>query len=67
MIKFSVICMAIAFLFAGLSAMMFWGQGFRTWIWQIVCMIWIANAFFLEMRLSKLQSEFQTDKKSSKA
>lgn len=60
--KFQLACMAIAFLFAGLSAMMFWGQGFHTWCWQIVCMIWIANTFAAERKLAK----FQTDKNSQK-
>lgn len=47
--------MGIGFLCAGLSAMMFWGQGFHTWIWQIVTMIWIADGFFKQKHIEKLE------------
>jgi hypothetical protein len=49
------ILMAMAFLFAGLSAMMFWGQGFHTWCWQIICMMWIFDSFLKQRRIDKLE------------
>ena len=48
------ICMAVAFVTAGISAMMWYGSGVHTWIWQLVCMIWIANSYFQTKRLEKL-------------
>ena len=47
--------MGIGFVCAGLSAMMFYGQGFHTWIWQIITMIWIGDGFFKQKTIDKLE------------
>ena len=52
--SFQTACMAIAFITAGISAVMYFGQGFTTWIWQLICMIWIANSYVLERTVNKL-------------
>jgi len=46
--KVTYISMAIAFIMAGISAMMFYGQGFHTWFWQIIVMIWVAYSYYLQ-------------------
>jgi len=46
--------MAVAFLMAGASAMMWYGQGVNTWIWQIVVMIWIGVAYLKQKQIDKL-------------
>jgi uncharacterized membrane protein YgaE (UPF0421/DUF939 family) len=48
------VCMLVAFITAGLSAMMFFGQGFSTWIWQVVVMIWIATCYLKQKQIDKL-------------
>lgn len=45
--------MGFAFLMAGLSAMMFYGEGFATWCWQITTMIWIADSFLKQRMLDR--------------
>jgi len=52
--NFQYALMGIAFLMAGLSAMMFYGQGFSTWIWQVITMIWIVDSFFKQKTIDKL-------------
>ena len=47
--------MGIGFVCAGLSAMMFYGQGFHTWIWQVITMIWIGDGFFKTKRIEQLE------------
>ena len=47
--------MGIGFVCAGLSAMMWYGQGFHTWCWQIVTMIWIADGFIKQKHIDKLE------------
>jgi hypothetical protein len=48
------ICMAVAFLMAGASAMMWYGQGVHTWLWQIIVMIWVAISYFKQKQIDKL-------------
>jgi len=48
------VCMAIAFITAGLSAMMWYGSGFHSWIWQVVVMIWIGVAYLKQKQIDKL-------------
>jgi hypothetical protein len=50
----SLIFMGIAFLMALLSAIMYWGQGFHAWIWQVITMVWIANSFIYLLRIERL-------------
>ena len=47
------ILMGLAFIFAALSAMMFWGQGFHTWIWQVITMIWIFNCYIKQKQIDR--------------
>lgn len=47
--------MVLAFMFAGLSAMMFYGDGFAAWIWQVTTMIWIVDGFFKQRTIDKLE------------
>jgi hypothetical protein len=47
--------MGIGFVCAGLSAMMWYGQGFHTWCWQIVTMIWIGDGFFKQKTIDRLE------------
>lgn len=54
---FQYVCMAMAFVFAGLSVMMFWGQGFATWIWQIIVMIWVGDGFIKQLTIDKLEKQ----------
>lgn len=54
---FDYICMAIAFFFAALSAMVFWEQGFHAWIWQVISMIWIFNCFMKQRTIDKMEKE----------
>jgi hypothetical protein len=52
-VQYALMC--IGFVFAGLSAMMFYGQGFHAWIWQIITMIWIGDGFFKQKTIDKLE------------
>lgn len=54
---FQYVCMVIGFLFSGLSAMMFWGDGVYAWIWQVIVMIWIIDAFFKQRTIDKMENE----------
>lgn len=47
--------MAMGFITAGLSAMMWYGNGFHTWIWQVTCMIWIGDGYFKQKTIDKLE------------
>ena len=47
--------MAITFIMAGLSAMMFWGQGFSTWVWQIIAMLWVISNLEKQMRIESME------------
>lgn len=47
------IFMGIAFVLAGLSTLMFWGQGFHAWIWQIITMIWIFNCYIKQKTIDR--------------
>jgi hypothetical protein len=49
--------MLLAFVFAGLSAMAFYGDGFAAWSWQVLTMIWIADGFFKQRTIDKLEKE----------
>jgi hypothetical protein len=53
--KAQYVCMAIAFIFAGLSAMMWYGEGFHTWCWQVATMIWIADGYLKQKTIDKLE------------
>jgi hypothetical protein len=48
------ICMLVAFLTAGLSAMMWYGEGIHTWMWQIIVMIWIVVSYLKQKQIEKL-------------
>ena len=45
------ICMAIVFVMAAISLVMWFGHGFATWIWQFNLMVWVALAFVYKKRL----------------
>jgi hypothetical protein len=47
--------MAMGFVTAGLSAMMWYGSGLNTWIWQIACMTWIIDSYFKQKTIDKLE------------
>ena len=53
--KIQYALMGIGFVCAGLSAMMFYGQGFHAWIWQLTTMIWIVDGFFKQKTIDKLE------------
>ena len=46
--------MLVAFVMAGLSAMMFYGHGFHTWIWQVIVMIWVMVSYMKQNQIDKL-------------
>ena len=45
--KVNEITMIICFVLAGISAVMCYNEGFRMWFWQVICMAWIGNSYFL--------------------
>lgn len=47
------ILMGIAFAMAALSAIMFWGQGFHAWVWQLCSMIWIFNCYIKQKQIDR--------------
>lgn len=49
------ICMAVVFLMAAISSVMWYDKGFHTWIWQFNCMVWVGLAFLYKRRLDKLE------------
>jgi hypothetical protein len=51
--KLNEITMIAAFIFAGLSAIMCYNEGFRAWVWQVMCMIWVGNCYLLTKALNK--------------
>lgn len=61
------ILMGIGFVFAGLSAMMFYGQGFATWIWQVIAMIWIADGFFKQLTIDRIEKQIKQLKNKNNA
>ena len=57
MVKTLYYCgLAIVFVMAGLSAIMFYGQGFATWCWQVLTMFYVAKTFVLSYKLDKLDT-----------
>lgn len=50
--KLNEVMMIITFVMAGLSAAMYYNEGFRMWIWQVTCMAWIGNSYLLTKRLN---------------
>ena len=46
-------CLAAVFVCAGLSAAMFYGQGFGTWCWQVLTMYYVGREFIHEYRAIK--------------
>jgi uncharacterized membrane protein len=53
--KLQYALMAIVFLIAGLSAMMWYGEGFDRWSWQICTMMWVADSFLKSKQIDKLE------------
>jgi hypothetical protein len=51
--KLNEIIMIVTFVLAGISAIMCYDEGFRMWIWQVTCMTWIGNCYFLTKTLNK--------------
>jgi len=49
--------MALGFICAGLSAMMFYGDGFHTWCWQLITMVWIIDGFIKTKRIENLEKK----------
>jgi hypothetical protein len=47
--------MIFGFIIAGLSAMMWYGHGVHTWIWQVTTMIWIADGYLKSKQIDKLE------------
>lgn len=60
-------CMVVGFVFAGLSAMMFFGDGFAAWIWQVTTMIWIADGFIKQRTIDKIEKEIDNLKNKDNA
>lgn len=54
---FDYICMVIAFMMAGLSLMMFWGQGLAAWIWQVTTMIWVFNCYMKQRTIERIEND----------
>ena len=52
---FQYAMMAIAFLSAGLSAYIYYSQGFGYWVWPVVTMVWIGDSFIKQRTIDKLQ------------
>ncbi len=49
------ICMAIVFVMAAISLVMWYGKGVHFWIWQFNAMMWVGVAFLQKRRLDKLE------------
>jgi len=47
--------MAIVFVMAAISLVMWYGKGVHFWIWQFNAMMWVGVAFLQKRRLDKLE------------
>jgi hypothetical protein len=47
--------MGIGFVTAGLSAMMWFSEGFHAWVWQVTTMAWVADSFIKQKTIDKLE------------
>lgn len=45
-----LICLGMVFVCAGLSAMMFYGQGIDKWLWQVLTMYYSGRHFIHEYK-----------------
>jgi hypothetical protein len=48
------IIMAALFIVAGFSAMYFYGEGLRMWIWQVTTIVWIINSYRKTKQIERL-------------
>jgi hypothetical protein len=53
--KFQYAMMAIAFLMAGVSACMYYSQGFVNWVWPVITMVWIIDSFIKQRTIDRLE------------
>lgn len=55
--KFLKISIALAFFGTLGSFLLNIGNGWNSYIWQFIAMVWIANSYFAQEKLSKLEKE----------
>ena len=47
--------MVMVFVLAGLSAIMWYGEGFHNWFWQLVVMAWVVVAYLKQKQIDNLK------------
>ena len=55
--KFLKISIALAFFGTLGSFLLNIGNGWNSYIWQFIAMVWIANSYFAQKKLSRLEKE----------